>query len=109
MKTFLKRNIKQIYNVCKQLCLLLVNSFYCPEQTFLELLTPRTDFEKLMATNSRISNIMEMATRNKKIETKPNLQFKIQLSLALRYLTLCVHIKSHILKIYAQSVRYCRA
>ena len=46
--------------------LLLVNSLYCPEQTVLELLTPRTDFEKLMATNSRISNIMEMATRNKK-------------------------------------------
>ena len=91
------------------LCLVLLCSTFCPEQTFLELLTLRTDFEKLMATNSWFLNIMEMATMNKKFGTKPNLQFKIHISYDLRYLTLCVHIKSYTLKIYAQSVRYCRA
>ena len=36
--------------------------FYGPEQTFLELLTLRTQLEKWMQTYSRFSNILEMAT-----------------------------------------------
>ena len=54
----------------KYYSLLLLCLFYGPEQTFLELLTLRTDFEKRIKTNSRFSNIMEMATMYKKIQNR---------------------------------------